>query len=165
MRHTLIIIFAGLFAVFSSIRSFAQKDSLTILVDKHWIIVKKAEMQLLEATRNFCSITQIKLTNPKNVTGLSKKSKDYLSFLTSTKTLDSSVAAKVDSLNLYVLKPLFLLFDNIQKDKRILNQPRVKNEGKKIENELRNLGRQIHEFNYRIYEQNEIHIKFKDINL
>ncbi|MBG9378412.1 hypothetical protein I5907_19395 [Panacibacter sp. DH6] len=135
------------------------------MTDKHWHLVKDAHQTFLRATITFCSTSQVKSKYPKVTKELIDNSYTFLNILDSTQTIDSSIAIKIDSLNYNLLKSLVTFFDKLQMDKALFNQSKIRTQGKKVEYEIGNIGRQIHEFNYWIYEQNHINIKFKDISL
>ena len=165
MKWKLTILIIGLFLESLSTQLFAQPDTSNNLVGRHWPLVKDAHLKFLKATIHFCSLDLIKSKDFKTTKQLTDKANEFVIFLNSIIIVDSSTAAKVDSLNLSFLKSLVAFFDTLQKDKSFFNQPGIRQEGKKVEYELENIGRQIHDFNYWIYEKNGIKIKFKDINL
>jgi hypothetical protein len=144
---------------------FAQGDTTQNLTNRQWNLVKNAHQKLLLLTINFCSTSQVKSKYPKSTKKMIDDSKTFLDFLNKTHIIDSSIALKIDSLNYSLLTSLVALFDRLQTDKVLFNQSNIRNQGKKLEDAIENLGRQIHEFNYWINEKNGINIKLKDINL
>lgn len=165
MKQTLIILIIGLLLESSCSQSFAQADTSSNLVGRHWYLVKDAHLKFLKSTISFCSLNQIKSKDSKTTKQLTDQSNEFVIFLNTISIIDSSTAVKVDSLNLSLLKSLVAFFETLQKDKAFFNQPGIRLEGKKLEYELENIRRQIHDFNYWVYEKNETKIKFKDINL
>ena len=165
MKRPFHILIIGLLLQSINTQSFAQADTSNNLVDKHWQLVKDAHLKFLETTIRFCSLDQIKSKDPKTTEQLTKKSNEYLTFLKPISILDSSIAVKVDSLSFSLLGSLTLFLDKIQKDKALFNQSAIRQEAKKLEYDLENIERQIHSFNYWVYEKNKAKIKFKDINL
>ena len=165
MRQLLIILLFGLLTNLASIHSFAQPDTSKELISRHWMSVKNVHKKFLKTAINFCSINQIKSNYPKATKELSEKSISFLHVLNNARTLDSSIASQIDSLNISLITSLITFFDKLQKDKLILNQSKIRREGKKVEQEIQNIGREIHYFNYWINEKNRINIKFNDINL
>lgn len=165
MRHLLIISLTIILTTLIRTQSFAQGDTTQNLTSQQWILVKNAHQKLLLQTINFCSTIQVKSKYPKSTKKLIDDSKQFLAFLNDTRTIDSSAALKIDSLNYFILTSLVTFFDKLQTDKVLFNQTNIRNQGKKVENEIQNLVRQIHEFNYWVNEINGINIKLKDIHL
>jgi hypothetical protein len=165
MRQLLIIFFSGLLIIFIRIQSFAQGDTTKNLTNRQWNLVKDAHKKLLRETINFCSTSQVKSKYPKATKKLIDDSNTFLNVLNNTPIIDSSIALKIDLLNYSLLTSLVAFFDKLQTDNVLFNQMKIRNQGKKVDYEIQNLGRQIHEFNYWINEKNGINVKLKDINL
>jgi hypothetical protein len=165
VNNTLIILIIGLFLQPISIQSFGQSEATNNLVSKQWNLVKDAQIKFITATINFCSLDQLKSKDPKTTKKLIERSNDFVTFLKNVNTIDSSSAEKVDSLNFIYINELANFLETLQKDEKFIKKAVNIEEGKKLEHELRNLGRQIHEFNYWVYEKNGVKIRFKDINL
>ncbi len=156
MRHLLIISLTLLLTTLIRTQSIAQGDTTQNLTNRQWNLVKNAHQKLLLQTINFCSTSQVKSKYPKSTKKLIDDSKTFIDFLNKTHIIDSSIALKIDSLNYSLLTSLVALFDRLQTDKVLFNQLNIRNQGKKLESEIQNLGRQIHEFNFWINEKNGI---------
>jgi hypothetical protein len=128
-------------------------------------LVKDAHKKLLRETINFYSTSQVKSKYPKATKKLIDDSNTFLNVLNNTPIIDSSIALKIDSLNYSLLTSLVAFLDKLKTDNVLFNQMKIRNQGKKVDYEIQNLGRQIHEFNYWINEKNGINVKLKDINL
>lgn len=150
-------------AFFVSVLAHGQ-DSLAV-TQKQWDKLKAVQVEASRSVSKFANLPAVKKAAPDLTKHASSSATVFSEFSASVLKLDDASMARVKELQRSMLTSVGALLNRVMADKLLVAKPEVKAEGNRLEIQLKRLCRQIHEFNFQVYEKAGSSLKFENCGL